>query len=100
MLIIRGDRRVADIYVTEFNRLSTTITSVRSPNRPARAVAATLNRACSSPRRTRGWKSTSRENSNRTARSLHTDEGVRIGRREPRGLRKKLNAGTCWGEPL
>jgi len=54
MVILRGDRRVADIYSTEFNRLFTTTTSARSRNAPPgpRRYAAYI-----WSRMTAGWRS-------------------------------------------
>ena len=65
MLLIRGNRRVADIYFTEFNRISITIISARCRRRRSSATrkrsGRAISRPCSSTRRTAGPRNTSLE---------------------------------------
>ena len=71
MLVIRGDRRVADIYFTEFNRLFNHFYFRRCARRrttsPPHRRRRRTSRACSSPRPMRGCPSTGRTACGRSA---------------------------------
>jgi phosphatidylserine/phosphatidylglycerophosphate/cardiolipin synthase-like enzyme len=62
MIVIRGDRRVADIYFTEFNRIFNHYyfrSVVEAPRRRDGTIQ--RGRCCSRRRRPIGWRCTSRQ---------------------------------------